>query len=262
MNEWTKRYYNEAYLKRWHLGPPDKKIQENAASILKLLQIKQGNSLLDVGCGQGRYSLAFAKTGVNVTGYDTSDVLLSEAKRLARSMGLSVKWLLGDMRKIPFEKQFDAVTLMDAFGFFKEDSDNQKAVSQMAKTLRPGGHIVMVVVNGSRILNNFQRFALEEQKGLIIEIERELLPERKAMSENLHIKDRNVESTYERYQRLYNAEELSELVNNAGFAIRNIFSNFTGAQFDPNSSEKIVLVAEKDQNVTNEWLRGVSEKGE
>ena len=245
MNEWTKRYYDEAYLKRWHLGSPDEKTQKNAASILKLLQIKQGNSLLDVGCGQGRYSLAFAKAGVNVTGYDTSDVLLSEAKRISATMELSVKWVLGDMREIPFENQFDAVTSMDALGFFEEDADNQKAITQMAKTLRPGGHLAMLVVNGFRILNNFQRFTLEEQEGLIVEIEREPLPERKAVREELSFKNINGESTYERYQRLYSAEELSELVNNSGFAIRNIFSNFTGAQFDPNSSEKIVLVAEK-----------------
>lgn len=140
--------------------------------------------------------------------------------------------------------------------------NGQRDITQMAKTLRPRGHLAMLVVNGFRILNNFQRFTLEEQEGLIIEIERELLPERKAMREKLSFKNINGESTYERYQRLYSAEELSELVNNSGFAIRNIFSNFTGAQFDPNSSEKIVLVAEKDQNVTNEWLRGVSEKGE
>ncbi|MCK4233051.1 class I SAM-dependent methyltransferase [candidate division WOR-3 bacterium] len=245
MNEWTKRYYNEAYLKRWHLGEPDEKTQKNAASILELLRIKQGNSLLDIGCGQGRYSLAFAKAGVNVTGYDTSDVLLSEAKRISATMELSVKWVLGDMREIPFENQFDVVTSMDAFGFFEKDSDNQKAVSQMAKTLRLRGQLVMVILNGFRILNNFQRFDRREHNGVIIETERKLLSERKAMREKLYFKNRNGESTYERYQRLYNAEELSELVNNTGLVVKDIFSDFTGAQFDPNSSEKIVLVAEK-----------------
>jgi 2-polyprenyl-3-methyl-5-hydroxy-6-metoxy-1,4-benzoquinol methylase len=87
MNKWIKRYYDEAYIRRWSLGPPDKRVQKNAAFILKLLRIGQADNLLDVACGQGRYTLAFAKTGVNVTGLDASDVLLSEAKSLAQKRG-------------------------------------------------------------------------------------------------------------------------------------------------------------------------------
>ena len=123
--------------------------------------------------------------------------------------------------------------------------NGQRDITQMAKTLRPRGHLAMLVVNGFRILNNFRRFTLEEQEGLIIEIERELLPERKAVREKLSFKNINGESTYERYQRLYSAEELSELVNNTGLVVKDVFSDFTGTQFNPHSSEKIVLVAEK-----------------
>lgn len=251
MNEWTKRYYDDAYIRRWSLGPPNAKVQKNAAFILKLLKIGHGNTLLDVGCGYGRYSLAFAKTSIKVTGLDASDVLISEAKRLAKGMRVSVEWMLGDMRNIPFENQFDGVTLIDAFGFFEDDSDNQKVVQQMSKTLKPKARLVLIVANGARILNNFRSFDKEEQKGLTIKVERELLPDRKAMKERLHFIDSDGKSTYERYQRLYSLEELSQLANDAALIIRDVYGNLMGRQFVLNSSEKIVLVAEKSGNADN-----------
>ena len=248
MNEWTKRYYNEAYLRRWHLGQPDERVQKNAVFLLEQLRIGQGNTLLDVGCGQGRYSLAFAKSGVKVTGLDASDVLISEAKCLAQEMGLSVEWVLGDMRKIPFQNQFDGVASIDAFGFFQDDSDNQKAVMQMAKALKPGARLVIAILNGLKILNNFRKFDREERKGFAIKIKRDLLPNRRAMRERLCFIDSDGESTYERYQRLFSAEELSELGKSAGLLTRDVFGSFRGEQFDPNLSEKIVLVTQKGGN--------------
>jgi len=248
MNEWTKRYFDEAYLRRWHLGQPDERIQKNAVFLLEQLGIGQGNALLDVGCGQGRYSLAFAKSGVKVTGLDASHVLISEAKRLAQEMGLSVDWVLGDMRKIPFQSQFDGVTSIDAFGFFEDDSDNQKALLQMAEALKPEARLVMAIVNGVRILNNFRQFDREERKGFTIKIKRHLLSNRKAMRESLCFIDSDGESRYERYQRLFSAEELSELAKSAGLLTRDVFGGFSAVQFDPDLSEKIVLVAEKAGN--------------
>lgn len=248
MSEWTKRYYDEAYIRRWHLDLPNEKIQRDAVFLLKQLGIEKSNYLFDVGCGQGRYTLAFAKIGVKVIGLDASDFLLAEAKRLASQMGLSVKWLLADMRRIPFEDQFDGITSIDAFGFFEDDLDNQKAVMQMAKAMKPSARLVIVVANGVRILNNFQSFDREEREGLTVEIERELLSNRKAIREKLCLRDKSGESRYERYQRLYSVEELSELANNAGLMVRDVFGDFIGDQFNPNLSEKIILLAERGKN--------------
>lgn len=245
MKEWTKRYYDEAYMRRWPLGQPDETILKNARFLLQALRIGEGNTLLDVGCGQGRYSLAFAKNGLKVTSLDASDALISEASRLARETGLSVEWITGDMRRIPFEHQFDGAILVDAFGFFEDDSDNEEVIRQVAKALRSARRLVLVVVNGQRILNNFRAVDKEEKGDLTIEINRELLTPRRAMREVLRFKDQRGESTYDRYQRLYSVEELSELVRNSKLLLRETYGDLAGSHFDPDSSEKIVLVAQK-----------------
>lgn len=243
MNNWTKRYYDEAYLRRWYLlGKPDESIMKVAASILELLGIGKNDNLFDVGCGQGRYSLAFSQMGVKVTGLDASNTLLAEAKRLAKEIGLDVKWILGDMREIPFVSQFDAVVSLDALGFFEDERDNHKAVNEMAKALKPRARLLIAVVDGSVILNNFKDIDREKRKGLTVEINRTLYPERRAMKEHMRFIDKSGESSYERYQRLYSIEELSELVTNAGLEVKNVSGR---TPFNPYSPKKIMLLAKK-----------------
>ena len=245
MNGWTKRYYDEAYLRRWPLSQPDETVLRSAGFLLKGLRIGEGDTLLDVGCGQGRYSLAFAKKGLKVTGLDASEALISEANRLAQETALSVEWIVRDMRRIPFENDFDGATLVDAFGFFDDDSDNQEVIRQISKALKPGARLALIVVNGQRILNSFRTVDKEKRGNLTIEINRELLTQPRAMKEVLRFTDGSGESLYERYQKLYSAEELSELAGNSNLVVRDVYGDLTGSRFDPDSSEKIVLVAEK-----------------
>ena len=245
VNEWTKKYYDEVYLRRWGLGQPDETVLKSAKFLLQALRVRKGDTLLDVGCGQGRYSLAFAKNGLKVTGLDASEALISEANRLAQEMALSVEWIVGDMRRIPFEDQFDGAIVVDAFGFFEDDSENLEVIRQISKALKPAARLVLVVVNGQRILNNFRAVDKEEKEDLTIEINRELLTPRRAMREVLRFRDGESVMTYERYQRLYSVEELSELASKTGFRILDIYGNLTGSHYDPESSEKIVLVAER-----------------
>lgn len=245
MNDWTKRYYDEAYLRRWPLGQPDETVLRSARFLLQELRIGEGDTLLDVGCGRGRYSLAFTKNGIRVTGLDASDVLLSEARRLAHETALSVEWTVGDMRRIPFQNDFDGATLVDAFGFFEDDSENQEVIGQISKALKPDARLVLVVVNGQRIINSFRTVDREKRRSLNIEINRELLAPRRAMREVLRFRDGESVMTYERYQRLYSVEELSELAGNSDLVVRNIYGDLAGSHFDPDSSEKIILVVER-----------------
>ena len=65
--------------------------------IESLLGIEKGNSILDIGCGQGRHSIELAMRGYNVVGIDTSEKHIQKAHASAEN--LPVSFSVWDARK-------------------------------------------------------------------------------------------------------------------------------------------------------------------
>lgn len=62
--------------------------------LLPLLGNLQGKTILDVGCGSGRYALRFAQAGATVTGIDLTPEMISVAQRKA---GVAINFICGDI---------------------------------------------------------------------------------------------------------------------------------------------------------------------
>ena len=102
---------------------------------LRLLGVPSGR-LLDVGCGTGAHTAAFAKQGWQVLGIDLSQDQL----RLARERGLEV--MQSDAAELPFDdKSFDAVVSM----WTHTDVDDFLALlGEVARVLRRDGPLVYI----------------------------------------------------------------------------------------------------------------------
>ena len=67
-------------------------VQERLKLNVEKLQPLEGKKILDVGCGSGRFCLAFAKGGAaKVVGVDFAKLMIDIAEELAREQGLSDK---------------------------------------------------------------------------------------------------------------------------------------------------------------------------
>lgn len=68
----------------------------------------EGKSLIDIGCGNGRFALQLAPQVREIVGFDTSDVMLSALLEDATRLGLgNVKTLQGDWQDFIPPKTFD-----------------------------------------------------------------------------------------------------------------------------------------------------------
>ncbi|MBR9682839.1 MAG: class I SAM-dependent methyltransferase [Candidatus Aenigmarchaeota archaeon] len=70
---------------------------------LRLLGKVKGKKILEIGCGGGQCSIAFAKEGANVTGVDISEEQLKYAENLAKKNKVKVKFVQSDVQTL---KQF------------------------------------------------------------------------------------------------------------------------------------------------------------
>jgi SAM-dependent methyltransferase len=76
-------------------------------------------SVLDVGCGSGRYVMAFARQGKVVTGVDMAEGMLALAQKGVSDMGLSnsVTLMANDYLMASFDRKFDVACLMGFFDY-------------------------------------------------------------------------------------------------------------------------------------------------
>lgn len=79
-------------------------------------------SVLDVGCGSGRYVMALAKQGKTVVGVDMAEGMLQLAQRGVDEAGLSEKVSLvaGDYLSVSFDQTFDVACLMGFFDYIED----------------------------------------------------------------------------------------------------------------------------------------------
>ncbi len=86
--------------------------------ILRLLQPKRGERVLDLGCGTGNHLLLFYRMGLDVTGLDASAFMLD----IARSrLGHKASLRGGRAEDLPFEdNEFDITTLIFTLEFLDD----------------------------------------------------------------------------------------------------------------------------------------------
>ena len=114
------------------------------AAYLDLLGMKEGDRVLDVGCGSGVVTRAIAKrvgAGGRVVGVDPSASFLAVAREIADKSGVGdrIEFREGSAKELPFDdNEFDAVIAVTVLAHMH---DGAKAVPELARVIRSGGRV-------------------------------------------------------------------------------------------------------------------------
>jgi SAM-dependent methyltransferase len=106
----------------------------------------EGESALDLACGTGTLTLAYAQGGLRAYGVDASAPMLAQARQKAAELGLEARWSQQDMRAFSLPEQADLVTCCyDSLNYLLSEDDLRATFRQVAAVLRPGGLFVFDV---------------------------------------------------------------------------------------------------------------------
>ena len=107
--------------------------------VLERVVVGRGTSLLDVGCGAGRFSRIAADRGAAVSGLDATASFVE----IARERVPDGDFRVGDMEDLPWaDDSFDVVT---GFNSFFIAADMVRALREARRVARPGASVAMTV---------------------------------------------------------------------------------------------------------------------
>ena len=195
-----------------------------------LLHLRPPRRILDLPCGQGRHAIELARRGYDVTGVDLSAYMLGVARERAEAAGVRVRWLPGDMREAVPDETFDLVlNLFTSLGYFADETDDQRVVRAAASMLEPGGRFLLEVINGERIMGDFQEREWFTVGQTAVMERRSLDRSTRRMVVERTVSSNDGDDTSVHAVRLYRGPDVETMLKAAGFGRIDLYGGWDGA---------------------------------
>lgn len=196
--------------------------------------ITAGDSVLDIGCGNGRVYQLCENLQVTYTGIDQSKELIS----IAKEKYPKVTFDIGEMTALHYDDaSFNVIMCIATFNHLPDAQSRIKALAEMKRVLKPGGTILMT--NWNVLSDNAQKY-VDKGKWKIVDTSRQdvLVPWVTPIGEKL---------PGDRYYHGYELPELFDLFTNAGFIVEQQYYAKKGKRTNKSEGHNIVSI------VRNEW---------
>lgn len=120
--------------------------------------VKEGDSVLDIGCGKGGDLQKYEKARVSeYFGVDIAEVSVGDARARFRNMGCGFEAVFEVLdaygETMDLKKQFDVVSSQFSFHYaFCSEESLATALGNVERHLRPGGYFMMTVPNKNAVI--------------------------------------------------------------------------------------------------------------
>jgi len=131
-----------------YAGMQQTRDEASMRGLVALSGARAASRVLDVACGPGFLTLAFAGACAVARGIDATPAFVARARSLARERGVeNVSFALGDVNALPEpDAAWDVVTCRAAFHHFP---DPARVLAEMARVAKPGGTLLVADLLGS-----------------------------------------------------------------------------------------------------------------
>ncbi len=246
---WYVRFFKDDYLRVYGHTLQQDRTDIEAQFAIHALNIQPQHQVLDLCCGQGRHSIALAKTGLEVTGVDLSAEMLEIAQTQADDAGVDVILKQADMRRLPkeFENRFDAIiNMFSSFGYLESEADDQQVLNQAAKSLKPGGKLMMDLLNREWVIINNEEYDWHQHEDGRIVLERrelDLVASVNHLTYTEILPDGTRHIMSDLYMRLYSLTEMIKMLDRAGLSLQQVYGGFQGEPYNVHTRRMIIVAA-------------------
>lgn len=192
--------------------------------------ITDGQTMLDIGCGNGRLYQLLEKNQVRYIGVDQSEGLIE----LARQRYRELEFHIADMTELPIEdNSIDSIVSIAAFHHLPDEQMRTKALLEMRRVLKDDGIIFLTNWN---FYGDWCQDKLKSEKWWYGEDKKHIVvPWRNGAGDVLG----------ERHYWAFTPEELEELYKKEGFTLVDQYYTKRGKKSDQKLGDNIVSVLRK-----------------
>jgi len=237
--QWYRRWFGEEYLSLYPHRDREE-ARQGVRLFRRLCNPAPGARVLDLACGAGRHLGPLRDGGHRPVGLDLSMPLL----RRARDDGAS-RLVRGDMRSLPFSAAaFDAVVqFFTSFGYFDDPGEDRRVLREVRRVLRSGGAFLLDFLNAEQVRSTLVPRDEEKVEGRTVRQHRWI--EDDVVRKRIEIEGSRGEENrvFHERVRLYEPEELQEMLAGAGLRVTARRGDYSGADFR-SGSPRLLLAGE------------------
>jgi len=243
---WFATAFDELYLSLY--AHRDQRDARRALSfLLNENVIRHGELGLDLCCGPGRHLVEMLGVGMSVVGIDLSLPLLQTAQVTLGQQSLSTQLVRGSMNLLPFcpESFGWVVNLFTSFGYFEQDSENERVLQDVSRVLKPGGRFLIDFLNPFYIQATLKPASEEVSPRLgRIQTRRAIEGTPPRVVKRMTLEHQGERREIVESVRLYSNDELATMLESAGLRVVRSWGEFGDRRLGE-MAPRCILLAEK-----------------
>lgn len=202
------------------------------------LNLPEKAKVLDLACGKGRHSIYLSQLGFNVLGVDLSENSIAEA---LKNSSQNLHFKVHDMRE-PMVEKYDAIfNLFTSFGYFENESDNQKTLISIKNSLSDYGFAVIDFMNVNHVINNL----ISDEVKVVDDIEFKI--KRFVSEDNFIVKEINFEDKGQQFHftekvKAFTLDDFQRMMDDAGIYLLDTFGDYKLKKFHQKDSERLIMI--------------------
>ncbi|MBI1223321.1 MAG: methyltransferase domain-containing protein [Bacteroidetes bacterium] len=237
---WYKNWFNSPFYPILYHNRDARDARVLLDNLIERLEIHPDSRILDLACGRGRHSVYLNMKGYDVTGLDMSKSSILEASLNINTM---LRFLVGDMRFIPYTAQFDYVlNLFTSFGYFEDEADHLRTLESIKGALKPGGIFILDFFNATKLLNTLVEEEKKEVQGITFHIARSLVDNK--IRKQIEFEHDGSDYYFEESVEAFTLKDFESLIEKCGFKILETFGDYELNPYSEQESERIILIAQ------------------
>ena len=209
-------------------------------------------NILDVACGTATLTALLAERGYQMWGIDRAEGMLEIARQKAKSRGLSIKFVQGEMQEFNLNRQFDAVICTyDSINYALNAHDLAGVLRSVSDHLEPSGLFIFDVTTEHNIVKHFHNQTFAENSDDYSYIWKNIYSHRDKICHTaltFFIRRGDLFDRFEEIhiQKIFEVGTVKKILNQTGYKMLSAYDMYTFNRWNRHS-DRINFTAKKEQ---------------